>query len=198
MFALGSKIVSTLPSADKLYKNIRFGTAMGLTKTAKEGQAAVQDILPRKFTIRGRWFEQQTPVGIKIKPATRDDLKAEIRTAAQFLPRHDTGETKLPYKNYLAIPTENVRKTKQSKIPANLRPNRLQNAFVIVTKAGTRLLCVRKGRGRNRAVTVMYILVKRAKIKDVDIWEKPIRRVVDHSLDKNIAEGVDKALKTMR
>lgn len=199
MFALGSKIVSTLPSADKLYKNIRFGTAMGLTKTAKEGQAAVQDTLKTKFTLRGKWFEQQTPIGIKITPANRDDLKAKIHTTAPFLARHEHGETKLPYKNYLALPTKNARRTPTARIRVADRPANLKNAFIIVTKStGARLLCVRRGRGRKKDIVPMYLLIPKAKIKQVDIWDKPIKRVIDHSLDKNIAEGVDKALKTMR
>lgn len=198
MLNFTSKIIQMPPTAEKIYKNIQFGTAVGLTKTAKEGQAGVISALQSKFTIRGQWFKQNTPVGIKVKPATRDSQRAEIWTAAPFLPRHEDGSVKLPYKNWLAIPTENVRKSKAAKIPANLRPNRLQNAFVIVTKGGTRLLCVRKGRGKNRSVTVMYILVRRAKINKAEIWDQPIRSVIARRLDDNIADGIDKALKTMR
>lgn len=36
-----ARMINNLPSAAKIIKNLDFGTAVGLTKTAKEGQAAV-------------------------------------------------------------------------------------------------------------------------------------------------------------
>lgn len=200
MINLSAKVVQLPPTAEKIYKNIKFGTAVGMTRTAKQGQAAVQSALRRFFTIRNRWLEQQTPIGIKIKPATKDDMQSIVRTAARFLPLQASGGIKFPYKNYLAIPADAGPLKGKRVIPKAMRPRALKNAFILVTKNGTRLLCVRglKTRGKYKGVTPMYVLVPKGKIKQVDFWEKPLRDVVNRHLTDNISKEIDNALRTMK
>jgi hypothetical protein len=97
MVAFSTKITQSPPSAEKIYSNIRFGTAMGLTKTAKDGQSAVLGALKGTFTLRGSWFQPGNKFGIKIKAATKDDLSAEVRTMADWLKIHEDGGIKHAY-----------------------------------------------------------------------------------------------------
>ena len=191
------KIIQRPPSAESIVKQINFGTAVGLTKTAKQGQKAVQDALHSKFTIRNKWPEVG-PLSIKITSATKAKLEAEIKTAARFLPLQESGGPKIPYKNFLAIPTKNARSTPTAKIPKAKLPKNLQNAFILTTKSGTKLLCIRKFKGKNKGVIPMYLLVPKAQIKSAHIFYDPIHRVVAQNLSKNISEGIDNALKTAK
>jgi hypothetical protein len=197
MIDIGFKFTKMPPSPERVIKSLNFGIARGLTKTAGEAQQAVIGAIKGTFITRGSWFEPRTPVGIKREIAKPDNLKARVHTAARFLQLHETGGTKIPYKNFLAIPTSNARKTPQSKIPKALMPGALKNAFIIVSH-GVRLLCVRKGRGRRNAVVPMYVLVKRSKIKQQSTFYEPIEKVVNRRLSKNVAESVALALSELK
>jgi hypothetical protein len=144
-----SKITQSPPSAEKIYRNIQFGTAVGLTKTAKDGQAAALGALKGTFTLRNRWAEIG-PYAIKIKAATRDDLQAVVGTAADWLQIHEDGGIKHAKGGRLAIPTENVRRNKRLIIPRNQRPKGLAGkAFVLMTKKGP-VLAQRISRGKRK------------------------------------------------
>ncbi len=192
-----AKIIERPPSVESILKQIRFGTAKGLTVTAQQGQKAVQTRLREKFIIRNQWPEKG-PLSIKITPATPATQTAEIKTAARFLPLQESGGPKIPYKNFLAIPTKNARSTPTAKIPKAKLPKNLQNAFILTTKNGTKLLCIRKSRGKNKGVIPMYLLVPKAQIKSAHIFYDPIHKVVAQNLSKNISEGIDFALKTAK
>jgi hypothetical protein len=194
------KFTKMPPPPEKVIKSLNFGIARGLTKTAGEGQQASIGAIKGTFTVRSPWYEPRTPVGIKREIATPTNLKARVHTSARFLQLHETGGDKIPYKNYLAIPTTNARKTKQSKIPSRLLPKNLRNAFVIVSKGGVRLLCVRKGTGKksSRGVVPMYVLVKKSKIKEQSVFYKPIEKVVMRRLSQNVADSVAAALSDIR
>lgn len=171
---------------------------MGLTRTAKEGQEAVVDSLKAKFTLRNSWFKQNTPVGIKVQPATKDKLQSAVYTAAKFLPIHEEGGTKIPFRNWIAVPTANAQPNKSKRIPQKNLPKNLQNAFIMVTKSGTRILAIRKIRGKDRGVVPMYVLTPRAKEPKREFFYGTIKKVVDRKLTSNISSGIDKALATMK
>lgn len=201
------KVTQRPPSAEKLLKNITFGIAVGLTKTAKEGQAAVVGAIGGKFNNRTPWYKGGSPIAIKITPATREKLESEVKTAARFLPLQDVGGIKLPYGKDLAMPADIGPLKGKKRIPENLRPGNLKNTFgrdkvvEITTKSGTRLLCVR-GDTRtsqwSQQLVPMYVLIKRARIKPAEVFHEPIQKVVDRRLAKNIGEGINKALATMK
>jgi len=195
---LTAKIITRPPDAETIEKNIRFGTAVGLTKTVKDGQAAVLSALPVKFTLRGSWFAQSNKFGIKVKSATKDDLSAEVRTNADWLIKQQKGGEYFPFRNFLAIPTSNVRRNKRQIIPRAQRPKNLKNAFVMKTKSGLNVLFQRKGRGKNRGLVAMYILEPKIRIKPVDAFNDPIDKVVRANLSKNIEAGIQMALSTIK
>jgi len=56
------------PDMTGIMKQVNFGTAKGLTDTAKQGQAAVVGAIKGTFTTRGNWFNQNMKHGIKITP----------------------------------------------------------------------------------------------------------------------------------
>ncbi|MEO8647760.1 MAG: hypothetical protein ABI539_01200 [Acidobacteriota bacterium] len=199
MIDLSAKVTQRPPSADKIVRNINFGLATGLTKTAKEGQSAVLGSLKGTFTLRGSWSSPSNKFGIKIKPAKRDDLTAEVRTNADWLLLHEEGGLKRPSGHRLAIPTENVRRNKRLIIPKAQRPAALRGkrTFIIHTSRGD-VLFQRKFRGKRSMIVALFNLEPQAKIKKQSTFYEPIGKVVKRRLAKNLDAGIRNALATMK
>jgi hypothetical protein len=197
MINLGIKVVQRPPSAEKIIRNINFGTAVGLTQTAKDGQAAVIGALKGTFTLRGRWFEQNMRHGIKITPAKRDKLVAEVKTLADWLEPHETGKDKTPRGRHVAVPSENVRRNKRLIIPRGQRPKNLKDAFVIETQHGP-VLARRVKRGKNKGLQLLYGLERKVRIRKRSTFYEPIDKAVRRNLNRNVAAGIRKALLTMK
>jgi hypothetical protein len=185
---------------EKVLKSMRFGVANALTQTAKQAQAGVQGQLRGTFTLRGKWFEQGNRFGIKVKPATPANLTAKVSTLADWLTKQEEGGTQTPFRNFFAIPTENVRPKGSTKIIRGaLKPARLKNSFVVKSKkAGVSLLVQRFGRGRKKQTRIMYILVPRIHVKAVQVFYDPIEKVVRRRLNSNLQKYVQEALNTIR
>jgi hypothetical protein len=197
MSGWGLKIIKRPPSAAELIKQVNFGTAVGTTKTAKEGQAASRKSLRSNFTIRNQWPEVG-PLSIKIKPATKTDLTAMIFTNADFLIPHEEGKPKLPRGTSLAVPTDQVRRNKRAIIPRGQRPKGLAGkVFVLKTKHGP-VLAQRLKRGKRKGLVVLYGLERSVRIKKVSTFHDPIDKVVKTRLRPNIIAGIARALATAK
>jgi hypothetical protein len=178
MIPISMKLIQRPPSAAEIYKQTQFGVAVGLTQTAKDGQAAVISALRSNFTLRGSWFQQNMRHGIKIKPATKYDLQAEIRTAA--------------------VPTDAVRRNKRLIIPRAQRPKGLgAKVFVLQSKHGP-VLVQRITRGKNKGLRVLYGLERRVRIRKRSTFYEPIERTVKRNLNRNVINGINRAFATMR
>lgn len=199
MIGLSIKPVVRPPSAAQIDRNLRFGVAKGLTDTAKQGQAAVLGALRGTFTLRGSWFQQSNKFGIKVKPAKRDDLSAEVRTQADWLEKHETGGTKRAKSGRVAVPTINVRRNKRDIITRANRPGRLRGkrTFVIKTSRGD-VLYQRKYKGKRSHIVALYNLEQSVRIRKRSTFFEPITRVVRRRLDRNIIAGMRHAIATMR
>jgi hypothetical protein len=182
-----------------LAKQVPFALAKTLTKTAQAGQSEVINTLGEKFQLRTNWYKPSNQIGIRITSAKKNNLVAEVKTNAGFLKLHEAGQTKFPFGKYLAIPTQNVRRTKRDLIPKNQRPGNLQNSFVVASKqGGTKILFVRKGKGKRAKAVPMYILELKAKIKQVSVFYGPVERAVRANLQKNFDEAFGQAVRTAK
>lgn len=183
----------------KIAKQFAFASAQALTKTAKEAQIAIIDQLPEHFTLRGNWFQPGYKFGIKIKPAKKDNLKAIVGTDADWLEKFETGADKTPRNKFLAIPTDNVRRSKRQIIQRGQRPGALRGKgdVVLQTKSGP-VLFVRQGRGKNKRLVALYNLEVKAKIRKNSAVIEPAVKVINGRLYKNFSESFIKALKTAR
>lgn len=208
------RLVQRPPSAEKIAKNINFGVASGLTQTAKEGQEAVKGALRGTFTLRGGWFEQQNKFGIKVKPAKRDDLSAEIRTNADWIEKQKKGGNISGSQNvrtfhytfegtrYIAEPSRELRPKGSKKVigraqwPSRLR--RKKGTFVIKTRGRKIPLLMSRFAPGKSGVAAMYILRRAVTIKPVDTFYDPITKVVRRRGEENIRRGIARALATMK
>jgi hypothetical protein len=186
-------------SPNEIIKQVNYGTAVGLTNTAKDGQTAVLKALGDTFTLRGQWFKQSMKYGIRIDMARKDKLQAAVKTAADWLEIHEKGGIKTSSAGHdLAIPTGEVRRNKRMIIPTAQRPRALREKkgiFILQTKNG-RVLFQRKGKGKNSKIVALYNLEPRARIKKASTFYEPIEKVVKRNLAGNIKAGIAKAFAT--
>ncbi len=201
MFNITAKLVKKPITADRIMKYMTNGISAGLTKTAKEGQAAViEKVKGGTFKNKTPWYNPSSPIGIRIKASTGETLRAEINTRAYFGPLQEKGGVKLPFSStHLAMPARVGPLARMRRIPDDLRPKALiasGKGFLVTTERGTELLVVHnyRERGRYKGITVMYVLIKKANIKRTDFFEKPIQAVVSRNLAKNIDDAVRKSL----
>lgn len=183
----------------KIAKNIRFGTAVGLTRTAQDGQDASISSIEKTFTTRTNWYKKGNKFGVKIQAAKRDNLTAAVKTSAPWLPMHETGGTKRPKNKFLAIPTTNVRRTKRQLIAPSQKPLALKSkrTFIINTSKG-KILFQRKGKGRRGLLTALYAFEPKARIRKQSTFYEPVDRVVKRKIHGNIAREIQKALLTAK
>ncbi|MBF0171465.1 MAG: hypothetical protein HQK87_10345, partial [Nitrospinae bacterium] len=71
----------------ELEKQLRFAAAQALTRTAQDAQEEVKRQLPERFTIRTGWLAR----GIRIRPASRNNLKASVLVKDAFMALQETG-----------------------------------------------------------------------------------------------------------
>jgi hypothetical protein len=198
MIKLSMQLVGRPPDAAKIEKNLRFGVAKGLTKTAQDGQEAVVDALKGTFTLRGNWWQKSNKFGIKIRPATRDKLQSEVYTLADWLEKHETGGVKMPKGTHVSIPQWKIRpRGSTKKIMTQQRVKALLasgKAFVFESEKGP--VVAREGRvGR---LEILYGLERSVKIRKQSTFYEPINKVVRQRLNRNIKDGIAFALRTMR
>lgn len=153
---------------------VPFATARALTVIAEEGRDAVVTELQGAFILRTTWWKQGGQFGFNRKAATKKDLVAEIFTRAPWMKIHETGGTKRPSGQHLALPTTNVRRTKRDIISKANRPANLKNTTK-VNRGGALTLT----RNTTRTSTVMYILKNSATIRARLNFQKTARGIFD-------------------
>jgi hypothetical protein len=194
-------IVKRPPTADKILKSIHAGMAIGITKTAVEGKQAVQGAIRGTFQVRNQWPEKG-PLAVKSEAAKIKDRNptATVGAGADFLALHEKGGTKIPRGEHLAVPTENVRRTKRQIIQKGQRPRPIlaKGAFVGKTRKGREFIAQRQGRGKNKKFKILYFLPTRARIKKQPTFFPVIQKVVNRRLHSNIQREIKAALQNIR
>ena len=177
----------------KLPDDIAFAGAVALTRTAKFVQKAVQDEIGEKFTLRNNWTKR----GIRITPATKGSLQAEVYSLDYYIPQQDAGAQRRPKSGKFNIPGKHFYgltglNPKKKVIPKRLRPNNLVNtkvkgrkAFAVKFKSGATGIAVGL---ENRKLGVLFIQVKEpVHIRGRKIFHEP----ADDAYDKHISREFD-------
>jgi hypothetical protein len=81
-------------------KDVRFVAAKSLTQTAQEVQSATRQHIREAFVLRRPNFERS----IKIRPATKQNLEAEVYMMAGFAALQQTGGKQTGKSGRLAVP----------------------------------------------------------------------------------------------
>jgi hypothetical protein len=168
-------------------KHIPFAVAKTLTQIAQQSQQEVRKNIKEKFFIRKKsgGFESS----IRIKPATKTKLTAEVYTMAAFSALQQTGGVKQAKDGRLAIPSyqaiSQVKKRTDSNSPSSYLAG---DAFKIKTKSGAEAIAQRKG----KEFKILFFLRKSAHIdKRLDMIEITTSTVKDRfeaQLKGNVSE----------
>jgi hypothetical protein len=187
-------------------KQVVFALASALTATAKLGQTNAIKAIEGAFTVRTGWDKPSNIYGVRVKPATKLNLTAVVGTAADWLEkfvREPAGSTvvKLPEGEFLAIPLAGVRRTKRDIIRATQRPQAIRGKrdFKVPLRNGRGYLLLQKqGRGRQAKNVALYLLVKRAKIREKDVFFGPTQRAFEKNFGKIYTAQLERALATAK
>lgn len=180
-----------------LDKQLVFAVAKSLTQVAKLGQAAAIEGIKNELTVRTEWYLPGRKYGVRIKTATKTDLSAEVKSAADWLAAIETGETHTPTggRSMIAVPTSAVQPTGQEIIRRALRPrgSQLKKAFIIKTTDGRQLLVKRVG-PRPRDLKVYYVLEPQTKRPKKHPFTQAVVRTVQQRFGPVFAENFKQAL----
>jgi len=168
-------------------KQIPFAVARTLTNIAQKSQEEVRKNIREKFFIRKKsgGFESS----IRIKPATKTKLTAEVYTMAAFAALQQTGGAKKAKDGRLAIPAyqaiNKVKKRSDSNSPSTYLAG---DAFKIKTKSGQEIIAQRKG----KELKILFFLRKNARVDKkldmIEITTNTVRENFDDLLRNNFKE----------
>ena len=168
-------------------KQIPFVVAKTLTQIAQQSQQEVRKNIREKFFIRKKsgGFESS----IRIKPATKTKLTAEVYTMAAFAALQQTGGIKKAKDGRLAIPSyqaiSQVKKRTDSNSPSSYLAG---DAFKIKTKSGAEAIAQRKG----KEFKILFFLRKSAHINKrldmIEITTNTVKDRFDAQLKGNVSE----------
>jgi hypothetical protein len=181
-----------------LPKQLRYATAVALTKSAEAAQASILARTNEVFTIRKNWLTPGYRFGINRKAARKDDLYAEVYTRAPWMFLHEEGGIRLPRKEHLAVPQVGVRRTKKDLIPASERPKALKRSFVIWNTKSGPMLFKRVGRGKGSTIKPMYAFERSAKIEGRWQFVRTGIATVKQVYARIFASAIKNALETAR
>ena len=177
-------------------KQFRFSVAKALTQTAADIQQEVRKNMPGRFIIRRPWVIN----GIRIERATPANLSATIYSRDKFMGLQELGGEKNPLRQYLAIPTSLVRRTKTDVIRKADRPKELGDKVEIIEFRGHKWLALKKARkaGNNQRLRLLYLLIPRAHInKRLGLADDAIK-VARANFAPNLRSAIEYALRTAR
>jgi hypothetical protein len=187
-----------IAAALSLDRQLTYAAARALTKTAQDSQAASIAAIKQTFTTRGTWYLPSSRFGVRITPATRERLEAAVKTAADWLIQHETGEDKVaPGGGLLAIPLVGPgrpRPTRGSKVRAELKPRALGGRGVVIETRRGPVLFARQ----DHRLVAFYGLERRARIRKRSTVIEPTLRTVERSFGANLAESLVEALRTAK
>ncbi len=197
-------------------KQVRFATAVALTRTAQDLQAEIRNEMPRNFTLRRQWVVQ----GIRIRPARKEFLQAEVYSRDPFMAIQETGGTKratgrrvFDYQGYLAVPLD-ARRSKTDIVRKEDWPENLIDPFILTARDGRKYLAVhqigggkrgpvnvRQARGRQKRTTgtrLMYVLVKSEQLSARLGMRRIAQRIIEPRWNANFGKALFDAMATAR
>jgi hypothetical protein len=179
-------------------EQLTYAAAVALTRTAKQSQSASIEAIKRTFTTRGTWYLPGSRFGVRITPATKSRLEAALRTAADWLIPHETGEDKVASGGgLLAIPLVGrgrPRPSRGAKVRTDLKPRALGGRGVVIETRRGPVLFARQ----DKRLVAFYGLERRARIRKRSTVIEPTVQTVDRRFGDNLAEAIAEALRTAR
>ncbi len=182
-----------------LEKQVRFATAVALTRTAQAAQKEVREQLPERFTIRSGWVAK----GIRITPARKNNLQAGVRVLDDFMALQETGGLKASRRgNSLGIPVGARPRPESRTGPARFPGALLQKPghFIAPLEPGSNRMALwrRTGRGRRSKMKLMYVFADQVRIEPRFGFQETVEETVHRHLQVAFTNALMEALRTAR
>ncbi len=180
----------TLQGADKTLllhlgeNNIRFITAKSLTKTAQAVQTKVKEHIKNTFVQRKKsgGFENS----IRIKPATKQNLQAEVYTMAGFASLQQTGGINKAKSGRLAIPLyDNIAEVKNKR-----RAKDVKDSFLIKLSGGGFAIATRKGKGLRILYALKALAYVPKRLNMLEIGEQTAIQTFNEHFRQALSENI--------
>lgn len=202
MINVSSNAKSISSTLKGIQKQINYGISVGLNNVAEQIRNSELKSAQNTFTLRGTWWKPRNRFGFNVLPAKKTNLKAEVYTRADWLVMHAFGGIKIPKGSNIALPTEDVKRSKRDIITKANRPKNVKGAFKVTFKSGEAkgksAIAKMSGRGKNRRLVILYWLEKRTKIKkEFDFYEIG-KKVFDRNAHSFIRDGIELAFRTAK
>lgn len=192
----------------RIGRQAAFALSRTLNDTANAAQAAVQDSLASRFTLRRDRFVRNTIYrrrGVDFATKAKQSAAIVVDPSRDFLAQHEEGGRKAPIAGkHLAVPLQGVQPNRAVIVPKRLRPGALKadpKVQKVTTPAGTFL--VRQKRGNKRLglgtrTEFLYKLQATVPLRPrLDMRETSLREI-DRSFVRLALVNIDKALRTAR
>lgn len=182
-----------------LESQMPFAMSKALNDVANDAQRSIQDGLSQHFTLRRPEFIRKTIKRERDDFATKTKLEAVVRIDPKrnMLAKFEDGGTKTPTTGKaIAIPTENVRRTKAQIIGQAQRP-----AWLIATGKGISYggrLLLKKGRGRAARLLTGYVFKRSVRIPKSLGFVQTANTAVQRHWVQRAEAAVARALATLR
>lgn len=174
-------------------RQLPFATARALTTTARDAALALKSHLADDFTIRTRWLAS----GIRVNPATKSHLVAEVGSRDEFMALQATGGEKVPRDGGAIAVPEHARPTPTAITRPSQWPGKLlarSRYFVKPLESGD-LGVFRRDKG---ALVLMYALKRRVEVRQHWHFDEIVERVVGAKWARNCELALADALRSAR
>ena len=175
-------------------KQIPFATARALTLTAQAAQAELRNTLAEDLTIRNDWVSK----GIRIVPARKSNLRAEVGSRDRFMALQAEGGWKEGKAGGAVAVPVGARSSPKSITRPSRWPGKIiagAKGLKIQLHGGAQGVFQKRGGGRKAMLALQYVLVKRVHVapqwnfaRRVDgavakAWPELARRAIAEAID---------------
>jgi hypothetical protein len=185
-------LTKTLP------KQTAFATSRTINQCLERAQKfTTTSLISKHQTIRTEWLKPGRKFGFNSRFSNRSNLEGRMGTRAEWEGLQEEGGTKTPKNKFISVPI-NARPSATSIIPRRLRAKALKRggkSFIIMSKAGQRLLLIREDR---KTVKVMYSFQPQARVKPTLDFVKENTKLVDELFPALFALNFAQAMASAR
>lgn len=194
------KTVPFAKAMEAAYKNqIPFATANALTTTVKQAQGVIQREAESVFTLRNK----HVPRGIRINPATKRNLTAEVGSVDPFMRLQVVGGVKQGEAKgeSRAVPGPGLRPTKAARVTRGKFPKKLlakggrRPPTKVTLKSGAQAIVQRVGKAPT-PLKRLWLLPKQVRVKPRLDLEGKVEETVQRHWADNMIASLDKALRS--
>jgi hypothetical protein len=193
----------------KQANQIKFVAAYALTKTAQAVQAGIKKEIAEKMNLKNTWTER----GIRIIPATKDNLQSEVYSKDWYLPQQEEGANRQGVRSggVMYIPADGLTRRagidfKAKVVPKGLRfPDIMSREFALNSKggkskgtakpflvnmkSGRKAIAVRRTSNDPGFDVLWWVRSEPVKIKPLNFFFEPSDREYTKNIVKYFQEG---------